>query len=235
MEDFHEYEGLFSTWMNLLTPDELKQIKLKKYELQRIFPDVKKSFIDEMAQHKMLELMSHVPMDQWPAIETVDQDLQQTKEKVVQVNARLEELQDQLEDVILSAQMNYHETKTRLTSLEAKMAEASEKRALLEEKEAKHSQAICKMEERNIPSEKFKDHLQQQRITLSKIEPCKKETEAVMASLKNEIERLRAECSARENSILELKSYVTMKEREKQERDKEFTVKSECLSPRMSG
>lgn len=34
MEDFHEYEGLFSTWMNLLTPDELKQIKLKKYELQ---------------------------------------------------------------------------------------------------------------------------------------------------------------------------------------------------------
>lgn len=24
-----------------------------------------------MAQHKMLELMSHVPMDQWPAIETV--------------------------------------------------------------------------------------------------------------------------------------------------------------------
>lgn len=62
---------------------------------------------------------------------------------------------------------------------------------------------------------------------MSKIEPCKKETEAVMASLKNEIERLRAECSARENSILELKSYVTMKEREKQERDKEFTVKSE--------
>lgn len=48
-----------------------------------------------------------------------------------------------------------------------------------------------------------------------------------MASLKEEIDRLKEECSARENTILELKSYVTMKEREEQERDKEFTEKSE--------
>lgn len=109
MEDLHQCKGIFDEWITLLDAEEGKQIKLKKSELQKVFPEVKKTYIDQMAQYKTLELLEGTQTpEEWPInMDSVEQDLKQTREKVMDVTLGLEELQEELEDLISTSQINY--------------------------------------------------------------------------------------------------------------------------------
>lgn len=236
MEDLHQCKGIFDEWITLLDAEEGKQIKLKKSELQKVFPEVKKTYIDQMAQYKTLELLEGTQTpEEWPInMDSVEQDLKQTREKVMDVTLGLEGLQEELEDLISTSQINYDRLQKKLEESERKLEEVEKKKHVLTELEQKQESTIQGMVERNIPTQNFDKALIDQREKLSQMVSCREQAEFVANGLKEEIEILKEECKEREKLVTELKQEVDKKNQEKIRINQQWNGKREWLQKILS-